>query len=69
MSESDHALNGKMNCDAISEYEQIRKFGLDTEQRSLCDQINKPNAGMFYINALAGVGKTSLNNAILFGRP
>ena len=33
----------------------------------MCDQINRSNAGMFYINALAGVGKTSLINAILFG--
>jgi hypothetical protein len=64
---SDNALNGKINLDAISEYEQIRKFRLDTEQRSVCDQINRSNAGTFYINALVGVGKTSLINAILFG--
>ena len=60
-------LNDNINCDAIEEYEQIRKFSLDTEQRSVCDQINRSNAGMFYINALAGVGKTSLINAILYG--
>ena len=64
---ADNALNRNINSDAISEYEQIRKFGLDTEQRSVCDQINKSNAGMCYINALACVGKTSLINAILFG--
>jgi hypothetical protein len=64
---SDNALNGKIKWEAISEYEQIRKFSLDTEQRSVCDQINKSNAGMCYINALACVGKTSLINAILFG--
>ena len=53
MSESDNALNGKINCDAISEHEQIRKFGLGTEQRSVCDQINMSNASLFYINGLA----------------
>ena len=65
----DNALNGNIRWDAISEYEQIRKFSLDTEQRSVCDQINKSNAGLFYINAMAGVGKTSLINAILYGAP
>ena len=60
-------MKGKVNWDAISEYEHIRKFSLDTEQRSMCDQINMSNAGVFYINALAGVGKTSLINAILYG--
>ena len=48
-------------------YEQIRKFRLDTEQRSVCNDISMSNASVFYINALAGVGKTSLINAILYG--
>ena len=67
MSESDNALNSQINCDRISLYDLIRNFCLDTEQRSVCDQLNRSNSGMFYINALAGVGKTSLINAILFG--
>ena len=33
----------------------------------MCDQINRSHAGMFYIHALAGAGKRSLINAILYG--
>ncbi len=33
----------------------------------MCNHINMSNARVFYINALAGVGKTSLINAILYG--
>jgi len=33
----------------------------------VCNDINMSNASVFYINALAGVGKTSLINAILHG--
>ena len=64
---ADNALNGNINWDAISEYEQIRKFSLGTEQRSVCDHINISNAGLIYINARADVGKTSLITAILYG--
>jgi hypothetical protein len=64
---ADNAFNGKINWDAVSEYEQIRKFSLDTEQRSVCDHINTSSASLIYINAKAGVGKTSLINAIFYG--
>ena len=64
---ADNALHGNINWDAISEYEQIRKFRLDREQRSVCDHINMSNASLIYINANAGVGNTSLINAILYG--
>ena len=33
----------------------------------MCYHTNMSNAGVFYINALAGVGNTSLINAILYG--
>ena len=64
---SENALHGKIHWVAIEEYERIRKFSLESEQRSVCDQINRSSAGIIYISALAGVGKTSLINAILFG--
>ena len=64
---AENALTGKTNWDAISEYEQIRKFSLGTEQRNVCNQINMSNASVFYLHALACVGKTSLINAILYG--
>ena len=62
-----NAFHCKIKYIAISTYEQIRAFDLDPEQRNVCDQINTSTAGMFYINALAGVGKTSLINAVLLG--
>ena len=43
------------------------KIRLDTEQRSVRNDINMSNTSVFYINALAGVGNTSLINAILYG--
>ena len=67
MSHNNNALHGKTNYIAISTYEQIRAFDLDPEQRNVCDQINMSNASLIYINAKAGVGKTSLINAILYG--
>ena len=66
MSHNKNPLHGKINYIAISTYEQIRAFDLDPEQRNVCDHINTSTVGMFYINALAGVGKTSLITAILF---
>ena len=66
---ADNALNGQINCDAIWEYEQIRKFRLGTEQRSVCTYINMSNASVFHFSALASVGKTSLIRRYCMGLP
>ena len=43
-----------------------RGFSLDAEQTNVCLALNQADVPLFFINALAGVGKTALLNSILY---
>ena len=61
-----NALQGRMLDMNFEELSRRRGFSLDAEQKNVCLALNQADVPLFFINALAGVGKTALLNSILY---
>jgi len=51
--------------DSIHQYEAIRGYTLDGEQRDVLDKINRSDHSVIFIQASAGVGKTSVLDCVV----
>ena len=62
---TDCMLTGVLSEAAIHAYEDCRKFVLDDEQRKVLHQINTSTRQVIFIQASAGVGKTSVLDCVV----
>ena len=61
-----NAPQGRMLDTDFDDLSRRRGFSLDVEQKNVCLALNQADVPLFFINALAGVGKTALLNSILY---
>ena len=64
---AENALNANISWEAIASYEGVRTCKLGAEQTHVCNNMHTSDLSLFYIHALASVGKASLINMILYG--
>ena len=58
-------LSGMLHEGSIHQYEEIRGYTLDGEQRDVLDKINRSDHSVILIQASAGVGKTSVLDCVV----
>jgi primosomal protein N' len=58
-------LSGMLHEGSIHQYEENRGYTLDGEQKNVLDKINRSDHSVIFIQASAGVGKTSVLDCVV----